>query len=117
MTTKFERDKVYKTRDGREARVICVDAPDRRPIIALIRHTDNSGWATQSYFADGSIWTDGVSAIDLILPKPEPIVEWGTVGPTGFLAWSSESVARAWLECAEYKGTHRLAKRTTEIVE
>ena len=34
--TKFERDKVYKTRDGREARVICVDAPGEMSLITLV---------------------------------------------------------------------------------
>lgn len=119
MTSKFERDKVYKTRDGREARVICVDAPTLRPVIALMR-SEFGEWKTQAYFADGVAFSSCVSDIDLMLPTPEPIVEWGLVRVSDNQwvdGYGTERTARAIAADPENVPRFRLAKRTTEIVD
>lgn len=118
MTSKFERDKVYKTRDGREARVICVDAPEPLPIVALtIKERPYSLWRVG---ADGRGDEDTNNSFDLTppKPKPKPVVEWGVMGVIGhsdFLLLPSEDSART--ASVRYGYTVNVAKRTTEIVE
>lgn len=43
--SKFERDKVYKTRNGRDARVVCVDAPGPYSILGIVEGVLWTGWA------------------------------------------------------------------------
>lgn len=76
--TKFERDKVYKTRDGRDARIVCVDRPGRRPLLALVTTFGNGDECdVMGYYEDGRFRPEGAvtTGSDLMLPKPEPIVE------------------------------------------
>lgn len=115
--TKFERDKVYKTRDGREARVICVDAPGKYPVVGVvddgIRQWTADGWYNYARNYDGSQMYS--HSCDLMLPKPEgPVVEWGYIHPRDnvFCRCTSEQYARNLAD-----GPLRLARRTTEIVE
>lgn len=122
--TKFERDKVYKTRDGQEARVICVDAPEPLPIVVLtLKEKPYSLWRSLwRVGADGRVDEDTDSQFDLMLPKPEPIVEWGvwTISgrfvPATCKMDASDCVKQHRDLSDPYTGA-RLAKRTTEIVE
>jgi len=111
--TKFELDKVYKTRDGREARVICVDAPGTYSVVGIF------GGEIGRWTADGSYAHGITGCTDLMLPKPEPIVEWGRLTDKGyFYQASSEAIARnpkCWTKPGEQDWP--VAKRTTEIVE
>lgn len=119
--TKFELDKVYKTRDGQEARVICVDAPEPLPIVVLtLKEKPYSLWRSLwRVGADGRVDEDADSQFDLMLPKPEPIVEWGRLAPDStFHHCASEAIARKdglWPRPGE--ASWPLAKRTTEIIE
>lgn len=55
-------DKKYRTRDGREVRLLCVDGPELWPVCGLI-DGDNmpSAWDL-----DGAFSTDGMHSDDLI---------------------------------------------------
>lgn len=113
--TKFERDKVYKTRDGREVRIVAVDGPKSQygywPIVGWL--VDDSDGHVRRWGADGS-YDANIPHMDLMLPKPEPVVEWGLHQLDGsFLKFFDEECARKNMNCH----TGRLAKRTTEIVE
>lgn len=70
--TKFELDKVYKTRDGQEARVICVDAPEPLPIVVLtLKEKPYSLWRSLwRVGADGRVDEDTDSQFDLMPPSP-----------------------------------------------
>lgn len=119
--TKFELDKVYKTLDGRDARVICVDAPDIYPIVGLV------GNVVMRWSVEGLVNPEMhrnqyrlyPRELDLMLPKPEPIVEWGRLAPDGtFHPCASEAIARKdglWPRPGE--ASWPIAKRTTEIIE
>lgn len=50
--TKITMDGKYTTRDGREVRVLCVDAPGDQPVVASIKL--GFGWFVASYNADGT---------------------------------------------------------------
>lgn len=69
--SKFEVGRVYKTRDGRDARVICVDsAVPKYPIIALMK--DGELEAVSSHTRDGKFVFTGIENInDLMLPAPK----------------------------------------------
>jgi hypothetical protein len=68
---KIERDKWYLTRAGKKMRVVCVDAPDDQPVVAI----DTVG-NVYRYDADGLTWADGnVSIGDLHREYKEPR-EW-----------------------------------------
>jgi hypothetical protein len=110
--TKFERDKVYKTRGGAEAFVVSTNAPGGQPVVALLR-LDEDRWIAHQYCTDGSWlgYDHGPHNLDLMLPKPEPVVEWGYIGPDGAFYIN----ARHPLDIRG-KPFPR-AKRTTEIVE
>lgn len=112
--SKFERDNVYKTRDGREARVICVDGPGASPVVGFIE--GNSG--PSCWTERGKIFGVGPSyeaAADLMLPKPEPVVEWGMVRGGVFYPTAPATEQTARRICQDLD--EPLARRTTEIVE
>lgn len=51
------------TRDGKSARIICTDAKNYLPVIALI---DNGGKEyIQSYYPNGAYYIEGSSSLDL----------------------------------------------------
>lgn len=118
--TKFERDKVYKTRDGRDARVICVDAPGPYPIVGFIESSVGSDrWSPQGWF-NSNVGYAGEPEYpdprDLMLPKPEPIVEWGLVRVSDNQwadGYGTERTARAIAADPENIPRFRLAKRVT----
>jgi hypothetical protein len=67
--TIFEVGKTYKTREGRDARVICVDMAGGPPIVALVvvdRGPDCEG--IFRYYVDGSHSKSGESSNDLMPP-------------------------------------------------
>ena len=116
MTTKFERDKVYKTRDGREARVICVDAPGEMSLITLV--DTHAEWKLCRVYSNGRFSKYADDPLDLMLPKPEPIVEWGLLTASGlFDVWEDEARVKRYMAHNLIAPGSRLAKRTTEIVE
>ncbi len=59
-------DRKYRTRDGREVRLLCTDAPGKRRVVSLI------GSEVYRYYAHGGYWeTLGTDHRDLIEVKPE----------------------------------------------
>lgn len=125
--TKFERDKVYKTRDGRDVRILSLSGHDDYPVIGII--AGNKG--PSAWTADGrvpsipSCKNAHEARADLMLPKPEPVVEWGLLEEQHkpheqpeFFRFRTEADARHWLKNPPNNSKKcRLAKRTTEIVE
>ncbi len=70
----FDPTKPVQTRDGRKARIICVDAAGKRPIAALITCIDTGEEDPEVFFSDGRYCghDDGESRIDLInVPEEE----------------------------------------------
>lgn len=57
------------TRDGKKVRILCVDANNPRPIVALVTNTDNSGkvfeWVN-TYLPNGRVYPDVECDQDLI---------------------------------------------------
>jgi hypothetical protein len=113
--TKFERDKAYKMcGDGSEWTVIATDVPGPYGPIAAVSKSGNIWRFRKDGRCTGYVGESG--DYDLMLPKPEPVVEWGTIGPSNtFEMWSSEEVARAWLKSVRSDGPYRLAKRVTTL--
>jgi hypothetical protein len=83
----FDPTKPVQTRDGRKARIICVDRENSKyPIIALVkRQCGNSAEAVETYKKDGSYYmedgpyfTEGSKAMDLI-NIPERRIMWTNV--------------------------------------
>lgn len=61
------------TRDGKRARIICTDAKNYLPVIALI---DNGGKEyIQSYYPNGAYYAEGSSSLDLFF-APEKHEGW-----------------------------------------
>lgn len=80
---KIQMDKQYRTRDGREVRVLCVDRNSKHPVIALINNV-----GINSYTETGEYYAGGTSVHDLIEYNPaqdlkldQPI--WVRNSPTG----------------------------------
>lgn len=77
----FDPTKPVQTRDGRKARIICVDRENSKyPIIALVRYDESvdRAEAVESYQKDGSYFTEGSNTMDLI-NIPERRVRWTNV--------------------------------------
>ena len=55
------------TRDGRKARILCVDAKGDRPIVALINQNGLSDDYPYKYYPNGSFYDDTISDIDLMI--------------------------------------------------
>ncbi len=105
MTSKFERDKVYKLRNGEIRTVIYTAGTGKKAIVLL-----GPDGSLSTRYEDGRIFAGEDNGHDLMLPKPEPVVEWGVMTSFGFdLCVGGEQHAR---------GTSRysampLAKRVT----
>ena len=112
--TKFERDKVYKTRDGLcEWTIIATGLPGLYGSVAAV-NKDGNIWR----FHEDGRYAGGMRHSqdhDLILPKPEPVVEWGIMLPTGDFDKCAGGESHARKAARAYR--YSLAKRTTEIVE
>ena len=65
----FELGKSYKTRDGRWARIICVDREGKDSIIALIPFDKEGHEGIYAYNANGRSFDDYQSESDLMPPK------------------------------------------------
>lgn len=64
------------TRDGRKARVICIDREGSNPVIALLKR-DSATEVTTYHFADGTVTLDGTpSPMDLVGHLPQKPREW-----------------------------------------
>lgn len=71
METKIEMGKQYKTRDGREVRVLCVDREHcLYTVVALVSNV------VVTYTADGHQFSGQDSAVDLIEVKPRIVREY-----------------------------------------
>ena len=70
--TKFKVGMQVRTRDGRDARIICVDAKASEPIIALVRnHTGRDN--TYHYYDNGKYFSGEKHDLDLMPPEPERV--------------------------------------------
>jgi len=52
----FDPTKPVQTRDGRPARIICIDVVGDRPILALIKEADDGAELSKHYYKNG-IWS------------------------------------------------------------
>jgi hypothetical protein len=74
---KIEMGKEYVTRDGRKARVLCVDRKEQHPVLALI---DSDGRESAAcYRADGFYYTNGTPSDLDLLPAPKRYEGWVNV--------------------------------------
>jgi hypothetical protein len=64
----IDRNKQYRTRDGREVRIYAVDGRGMWPIHGAIKV--DGGWAACTWFDDGRAAGDRDAALDLIEVKP-----------------------------------------------
>jgi len=63
----------YKTRDGRKARVLCVDAPGDFPCVGYVLEFDNLDISVKSWHKNGVFnSSQGTLKSDLIEPWTEP---------------------------------------------
>jgi hypothetical protein len=101
-----------RTRDGRKARVICIDRqyPEERPVVALVWNARDQE-EIYSFFANGRQRSSEESTTDLVghlPPEPEkPIECWINVGPGGQLNRAHDSQSEAVAVCAD---NYRTAK-------
>lgn len=88
MSVFFVGQEGVKTRDGRDVRILCVDAPGDYSIVALV------GDGVFRLLGDGNYSNTRISACDLILPKR--IVKhtiWVNVWATAIRPYFSEQQA------------------------
>lgn len=64
----IDRNKQYRTRDGREVRIYAVDGRGLWPIHGAIKV--DGGWAACTWFDDGRAAGDRDASLDLIEVKP-----------------------------------------------
>lgn len=67
---KIEMDKQYRTRDGREAKVLMVDAGTSHPVIAAHRDRETDIWWSLHFTAEGRVSESREDPRDLIEVKP-----------------------------------------------
>lgn len=81
---KIERDKFYRTREGKKARVLCTDATGLQPIIAQFEGES----PTRRYYLDGR-YLDATSSFDLVAPWiDKPLIDRSILP-----AWANKAVA------------------------
>ena len=123
---KIEMNKKYRTRDGRPARVICVDAKSTQPVVALVSRTrDETSEFIIRVSLKGEFYTGEKYELDLIEVTPyddfkidEPVMvrnnaaEWERrhfagisdkgspmTWNHGMTSWSAAELKSSWDEC------------------
>lgn len=67
-----------ETRDGKKVRVLCYDANNIVPVVALVTFNDGSE-GSRDYYLDGRMDFDRENPLDLFIVTPEPeMSEWQT---------------------------------------
>lgn len=70
----FDPTKPVQTRDGRKARILCTDAEEPTPIVALVTGRYISGEFVAKFRTDGSFHLKGSEETDLInVPEEETL--------------------------------------------
>ena len=54
---KIEMGKKYRTRDGRDVRILCVDSKGTLPVVGLVTERDNSGDFIECWRLDGTYFS------------------------------------------------------------
>ena len=102
---RISMDKKYKTRYGREVRVLCIDGPDLAfPVIAIINND-----LVIKYTSEGRVYLDSFeSRLDLIedttyadFKIDEPVMVRSDKGywfPRHFAGISNEGIPLAWID-------------------
>lgn len=89
---KISMDKKYRTRDGRDVRLLCVDGPSRQSIIGLVEGKDNPvSWSDEGRF----YLHNETSVLDLIeYYEPDIRTIWVNVFAGDIRSYYSEYAAR-----------------------
>ena len=83
----IDKNKQYRTRDGREVRIYATDGDDNMPIHGAI--LNKHGWRVTSWTPDGLSEGVGVEGSDLIEVKPRIQREvWLNVYPNDARLWT-----------------------------
>ena len=64
----IDKDKQYRTRDGREVRIYATDGRGLLPIHAAVK--DGDGWASCLWNANGGTWIERETQLDLVEVRP-----------------------------------------------
>lgn len=97
---KFEVGKYYRTREGRKARVVCVDRQSNcgRTIVALIAKSDKTE-SVWSYFPNGKTQMQGEHSKDIVSKWREPLIRWAVVSKAGLFITTCDSFGLAVNHC------------------
>jgi len=109
----FEVGKYYVTRDGRKARVICVNRLYSHPLVVLVTQSEKKE-IVWSYLLNGRAENDVESAGDLVGPWQEPFVRWAIFRNDGVCIhiYSKEQDARNY--CKYKEEIYRVVKLVEE---
>jgi hypothetical protein len=104
---KITMNKKYRYRNGEPARILCVDAPGKRPIVSV----DKNG-ATVSHEIDGKT-SPGIQTLwDLIEVKEEKtLVAWVNIYPDG----NTGNIYNTKEDAEEFSGDNRIACKKVVI--
>ena len=81
----IDKNKQYRTRDGREVRIYAVDGCNGHRVHGAIYEGKASGWVHRAWFPDGRMHGAHTGDADLIEVKPRIKREvWVNVYPEGF---------------------------------
>ena len=101
---KAREGKPVCTRDGREARIVCFDRIDAKPILALVRSTDGKGEDVFDYFVNGKRFANALEGdLDLMM-IPEKKEGWVNVYKGGLLDTKSYPTKKEAFDKACPKG-------------
>ena len=100
------------TRDGKNTRIICTNAKNNYPIVALIERTDGSEYVL-SHTKDGKYINEAIDNNDLFF-APEKHEGWINVykpesgWSLGTSIWPTEEEAKEWVGAADYVTTIKI---------
>ena len=101
------------TRDGRNVRIVCTDAKQPNPIIALVE-LPNHYESVILYSKTGKFWTNGTSNPHDLFFATEKHEGWINVYKSGFSwslgmnIWPTEEEAKEWIGAADYVTTIKI---------
>ena len=106
----FEKNPSQKvvTRDGREVRIVCTDAKNEEPIIALVYNDNREEENVYTYNRDGYFYKDNDSCLDLFF-APIKKEGWINIYSEQEYRYPGENIFNTKEEAIKYKDINYIA--------
>ena len=112
---KIELNREYRTRDGRQVRILCVDAPGDYPVVGYFKRCGTA----QQWTGKGSLHSGSETPLDLIpVPRTVKVDRWIVVNRLGCplpTTYPTEQSAKEAAGAQDEFGVYHLVAEVPEL--